>query len=260
MNELESRLKEINDWRYELYGLINKALAVNTKNYKPDKAELDQNLNRIFIETEEIISKDRKKFLKLKSQIKVNNLLKGEVKTDKSTYELNKKEVMSFVIRIFIFPLIKEMEYKNIAGKALTIIKHLQKEGVLGHELLKYTESEISRLNKRNKQANDENIVLQTSIKKYRIKLSDSKKLKPTDPQYKTYMGFIKEMLTNNHTKYRVVKNYLDNNQNIKQSEKSLSNSFDNFLRSHENDIKKKFKLSKDKFTKFFFPATLSKK
>jgi len=48
-------------------------------------------------------------------------------------------------------------------------------------------------------------------------KLSDSKKLKPVDPAHKMYMGFINDMLTKNLTKYKVVKNYLNNNENIRE-------------------------------------------
>ena len=91
-------------------------------------------------------------------------------------------------------------------------------------------------------------------------KLSDSKKLKPEDPAYKTYMGFVNRMIENNITKHKVVRDYWQNNKSINQSDKSLSNAFDSFLKNHQSEIIKKYRLTKRKFNSKFFPASLSKK
>ena len=91
-------------------------------------------------------------------------------------------------------------------------------------------------------------------------KLSGSKKLKPGDYAYEIYMKFVDEMINNKITKYKVIKNYLNDNKHRNQSEKSLSNAFDSFLRNHIDEIKKKYRLSEKIFNEKFFPATLSKK
>lgn len=92
-------------------------------------------------------------------------------------------------------------------------------------------------------------------------KQSNSRKLKPEDISYQRNMTFVDEMLNGGLTKYAVVKRYKDNDgRNLKASEKSISNAFDSFLKSHKEEIKKKQSLTEKNFIKSFFPASLSKK
>ncbi len=132
MDKLESKLKKINDWRYELYLLIKKALVANTKNYKLDKAELDKKHKFIFHNAMEIIGGNKSKYLivdknkwsKQSNETSIEHAVRVLINQDESIYQLNKKEIQKFILLTYIFPIINNekdhIRAAEMTGKKLT--------------------------------------------------------------------------------------------------------------------------------------------
>jgi len=88
-----------------------------------------------------------------------------------------------------------------------------------------------------------------------------SRKSKPEDESYKRNMNFVKRILNEKLSKYKVVKEFCENSESrTKFSEKSLANTFDVFLKNHKEEILSNYKLSEDEFNKMFFPKKYSKR
>lgn len=73
------------------------------------------------------------------------------------------------------------------------------------------------------------------------------------DEALKNYFRLIGEVLAGK-TKYRAINDYLKTNPNLKTTERTYSNSFDSFLKTHSEIIKIHFKLTHNEFNKKFFP------
>lgn len=77
--------------------------------------------------------------------------------------------------------------------------------------------------------------------------------LMPEDEAFKNYYRLIEQVLSGK-TKYKAVNDYLKENPNLKTSERTYSNSFDSFLKTHSDSIKMHFSLTHNEFNTKFFP------
>lgn len=126
MKKLKASLKTLNDWRYQLYLIIEGDIKKISQKYKIEEKELETYQKRFYIEAQEIISGNRKKFLiirKNKSQTP-ESIIRELVIVDESLFELNKKEIIELLRVNFIYPLVQILESKN-ENKRLKLEKDL---------------------------------------------------------------------------------------------------------------------------------------